>query len=200
MPQTAAASDGQRDQDVVELLRAGQQAAAFGLLMERYEQKVYRLCCSILRSPDQAEDAAQESLVRVWRALPRYDSRASLSTWIYTITRNRCLTAIERRRELESLSDDVVALEADAAAPIAPEDGTAEQPRLAELVAALPERYRQALTLFYYQERSVAEVASMLGLPEGTIKTNLHRARALLLERLRALGLADPEAWLETAA
>jgi len=78
--------------------------------MERYEQKVYRLCCSILRNPDQAEDAAQESLVRVRRALPRYDSRASLSTSIYTITRNRCLTAIERRRDLESLSDAGVAL------------------------------------------------------------------------------------------
>lgn len=197
MPQNAAASDGQRDQDVVELLRAGQQAAAFEMLMERYEQKVYRLCCSILRNPDQAEDAAQESLVRVWRALPKYDSRASLSTWIYTITRNRCLTAIERRRDLESLSDSAVALEADAAAPVVALEGNNDQPRLLELVASLPERYRQALTLFYYQERSVADVALMLGLPAGTIKTNLHRARALLLERLSALGLADPQAWLE---
>lgn len=200
MLQTAAACDGQRDQDIVVLLRGGQHAAAFELVMERYEQKVYRLCCSILRNPDQAEDAAQESLVRVWRALPKYDARASLSTWIYTITRNRCLTAIERRRDLESLSDAAVALEVDGAASTAPEDGEAPQQRLGELLAALPERYRQALTLFYYQERSVAEVAVMLGQPEGTIKTNLHRARALLLERLRGLGLADPHSWLEATS
>jgi RNA polymerase sigma-70 factor (ECF subfamily) len=198
--QTAAASDGHRDQDIVELLRAGEQASAFERVCERYEQKVYRLCCSILRNTDQAEDAAQESLVRVWRALPKYDARASLSTWIYTITRNRCLTAIERRRDLESLSDAGVALEADGMAPTGADGGEDHSQRLAGLVAELPERYRQALTLFYYQERSVAEVASMLGQPEGTVKTNLHRARALLLERLRALGLGDPQAWLEARA
>ena len=200
MLQTAAADESQRDQDIVELLRTGQQASAFELIMERYEQKVFRLCCSILRLPDQAEDAAQESLVRVWRALPKYDARASLSTWIYTITRNRCLTAIERRRELDSLSDPGVALEADSAAPTAPDDREDHSQHLAELVGELPERYRQALTLFYYQDRSIAEVASMLGQPEGTVKTNLYRARALLLERLRALGLGDPQAWLEAVA
>jgi DNA-directed RNA polymerase specialized sigma24 family protein len=56
------------------------------------------------------------------------------------------------------------------------------------------------LTLYYYEEKSVAEVAGMLGLPEGSIKTNLHRARALLAERVRALGLGDPKLWLEDAA
>lgn len=201
MPQIAAASDGQRDQDILELLQAGQQADAFGLIMERYEQKVFRLCCSILRQSDQAEDAAQESLVRVWSALPKYDARASLSTWIYTITRNRCLTAIERRRDLASMSDDAVALEVDGLAASGdggPDDSAQRQ--LTALVAELPERYRQALTLFYYQDRSVAEVAQMLGQPEGTVKTNLHRARAMLLERLNALGLGDTQTWLEAVA
>jgi len=70
---------------------------------------------------------------------------------------------------------------------------------LRELVEALPGHYRRALTLFYYEERSVGEVASMLGQPEGTIKTHLHRARALLLERVRALGLGDVKQWLEEA-
>ena len=63
---------------------------------------------------------------------------------------------------------------------------------LRELIEALPERFRRVLTLFYYEERSVIEVAQMLGLPEGTVKTNLHRARAALGDRLRVLGLADP--------
>src|ERR1700720_3157672 len=61
-------------------------------------------CCSMLRDATQAEDAAQESWVRVSTALASYDRRASLSTWIYAITRNRCLTAIERRRYLVSMS------------------------------------------------------------------------------------------------
>ena len=200
MQQDGPLEAGQRDQDIVELLHGGATEAAFERLIGRYERKVYRLCCSLLRDPDQAEDAAQESLVRVWRALPKYDQRASLSTWIYTITRNRCLTAIERRRELDSLSDPAVEREAAVAQPVRPEAETDHLAVLRELVEALPERSRRVLTLFYYEERSVAEVAAMLGLPEGTVKTNLHRARAALAEKLRDLGLDDPNFWLEHAA
>ena len=197
--QDAPPEAGPRDQDIVELLRGGALEAAFERLADRYERKVYRLCCSLLRDPDQAEDAAQESLVRVWKALSKYDQRASLSTWIYTITRNRCLTAIQRRRDLDSLSDPAVEHEAEAAQAVGPETEQDHLAMLRELVEALPERFRRVLTLFYYEERSVAEVAQMLGLPEGTVKTNLHRARAALGERLRVLGLADPEFWLEKA-
>ena len=200
MQQDAPPEAGTRDQDIVELLRGGSYEAAFGRLADRYERKVYRLCCSLLRDPDQAADAAQESLVRVWKALSRYDRRASLSTWIYTITRNRCLTAIERRRETDSMSDPAVEQAVEAAQATAPESGQDHLEVLRELVEGLPERYRSALTLFYYEERSVGEVAAMLGLPAGTVKTNLHRARAMLLERVRALGLGGAEFWLEEAA
>jgi RNA polymerase sigma-70 factor (ECF subfamily) len=188
------------------LLQGGSHEAAFERLAERYETKVYRLCCSILRDPDQAADAAQESLLRIWKALPTYDQRASLSTWIYTITRNRCLTALARRRELDSMSDPVVeqaAEEAGAAAGLgasSPEVAQDHLVLLRELVEALPERFRRTLMLYYYEERSVSEVALMLGQPEGTIKTNLHRARALLLERVHALGLGDAKLWLEEVA
>ena len=200
MQQVALSDARARDRDIVELLQGGSHEAAFERLLERYERKVYRLCCSLLRDPDQAADAAQESLVRIWKALPGYDQRASLSTWIYTIARNRCLTAIERRRELDSLSDPAVEQAAEAAVAAEPEAEQDHLDLLRELVEALPERYRRALTLYYYEEKSVGEVAAMLGQPEGTIKTNLHRARALLAERVRALGLGDPKFWLEDAA
>jgi RNA polymerase sigma-70 factor, ECF subfamily len=200
LQQAALADAGQRDRDIVELLQGGSHGAAFDRLLERYERKVYRLCCSLMGNPDQAADVAQESLLRIWKALSGYDQRASLSTWIYTITRNRCLTAIERRRNLDSLSDPAVEQAAEAAVAAEPQTGPDHLELLRELVEALPERYRQALTSYYYEDKSVAEVAAMLGLPEGTIKTNLHRARALLSERLRALGLGDPKLWLEEAA
>jgi RNA polymerase sigma-70 factor, ECF subfamily len=198
--QDALPEAGGRDQDIVEMLRGGAGEAAFRLLAGRYEHKVYRLCCALLRDPDQAQDAAQESLLRVWKALPKYDQRASLSTWIYTITRNRCLTAIERRRALDSLSDPGVEQEVEAALAVTPAGEHDLLGVLRELVEALPERYRRTLTLFYYEERSVEEVAAMLGAPAGTVKTNLHRARALLLERVRALRLDDPGLWLEREA
>jgi RNA polymerase sigma-70 factor, ECF subfamily len=190
------------DRDILALLQSGAVGPAFQLTLARYQDKVYRLCCALLRDPSAAEDAAQESLVRIWKAIGGYDGRASLSTWIYTITRNRCLTAIERRRELASLSDDAVAAEAESqvhtmsAADDAPPEGSE---LLRELVDLLPERYRRTLTLFYYEDRSVSEVASMLGMPEGTVKTNLSRARAALAEQLRRRGLSDPSHWLETS-
>jgi RNA polymerase sigma factor (sigma-70 family) len=68
---------------------------------------------------------------------------------------------------------------------------------LRELVDLLPERYRRTLLLFYYEDRSVSEVASMLSMPEGTVKTSLFRARAALAEQLRRRGLDDPRHWLE---
>jgi RNA polymerase sigma-70 factor, ECF subfamily len=199
----SAPADGQaKDSDIVALLQSGALQPAFLLTLARYQDKVYRLCCALLRDPTAAEDAAQESLVRIWKAIGSYDQRASLSTWIYAITRNRCLTAIERRRELASLSDQAVEAEAEAQREL--QGGAGGEPDdaselLRELVDGLPERYRRALTLFYYEERSVSEVASMLGMPEGTVKTTLFRARAALTEQLRRRGLANPRHWLETS-
>ena len=198
MQMTGAADAAQRDQDIAELLRTGAEAAAFDTLVERYEHKIYRLCCSILRDRVLAEDAAQESLLRIWKALHRYDRRASLSTWIYAITRNRCLTAIDRRRLNQSLADLDSAPELEIPA-IEPANVDDSSKLLRELVAALPERYRRTLTLYYYEDQSVAEAALMLGIPEGTVKTILFRARALLLQRINQLGLADPGLWLEGA-
>ena len=198
----SAPADEAPDCDILALLQSGAVGPAFQLTLARYQDKVYRLCCALLRDPSAAEDAAQESLVRIWKAIGGYDGRASLSTWIYTITRNRCLTAIERRRELASLSDDAVAAEAElqAHSMSAADDQAPEGSELLrELVDLLPERYRRALTLFYYEDRSVSEVASMLGMPEGTVKTNLSRARAALAEQLRRRGLSDPSHWLETS-
>jgi RNA polymerase sigma-70 factor, ECF subfamily len=183
----------ERDRDIVELLRKDGRDRAFEELLCRYEGNVYRLCCVLLRDRAQAEDAAQESLVRVWKALDRYDGRASLSSWIYAITRNRCLTALEKRRSLDSLDELSEEAEFGLPAPGGPDEGRAEQ--LLGLVELLPERLRRALVLYYYEERSVSEVALMLGCPEGTVKTTLFRARAALAEMLKRRGLDDPAYW-----
>jgi RNA polymerase sigma-70 factor (ECF subfamily) len=188
-----------RDGDIAELLRAGHRDGAFDALLQRYEGKIYRLCCAMLRNRAEAEDAAQESLVRIWKALDRYDGRASLSSWIYAITRNRCLTALERRRAMDSLNDG--AIETQVASLAAPDEAFSadRSEQLQELIDLLPERLRRALMLYYFQERSTSEVALMLGCPEGTVKTQLFRARAALLEQLRQRGLDDARIWLEGA-
>ena len=195
----AASAAVQRDADVLALLAVGDVHGAFERLVPRYETKVYRLCCTLLREPAAAQDAAQDSLLRVWRALPRFDpSKAALSTWIYAVTRNRCLTLLAvQPGPTQSLSQPEVEAEVDLiAAPVSTTAGADAAETVRGLVDALPEAPRRCLTLFYYEEHSVAEVAAMLGLPEGTVKTHLHRGRAALLKALQALDLADPQLWL----
>jgi RNA polymerase sigma-70 factor (ECF subfamily) len=184
-----------RDRDIQALLVQGDRAAAFELIAQRYENKVYRLCVAMLRDPAAAQDAAQESLVRVWRALPAFDARAALSTWIYAITRNRCLTALERARADLSLTDESVQAEAEAVCAHDAQPAAEQAQTIHQLVDELPEGPRRVITLYYFEERAVAEVAAMLGCPEGTVKTHLFRARAALLGRMKALGLADPALW-----
>lgn len=196
----AAPDADDHDCDVLRLLRSGQRDRAFDAVLEQYEGKVYRLCCGLLRDRALAEDVAQESLLRVWKALDSYDGRASVSTWIYAITRNRCLTALQRRRAMDSLSDSEVAAEMEDLTTSQAEDSGEHASLLRELVDLLPERLRRTMVLYYFEDRSTSEVALMLGCPEGTVKTHLFRARAALTEQLKKRGLHDASLWLDVTS
>lgn len=191
-----ASCAARRDEDIAALLAQGEAEPAFERLAQRYAPKVYRLCLAMLREPARAEEAAQDSLLRAWRSLAGYraDSGA-LSTWLYAITRNRCLTLLERAGP-PAVSIDEAAAAAEVAALASPDVPDADgHALLRRLVGALPEAQRLALTLYYYEERAVAEAAAMLGLPEATVKTHLHRGREALRRRLAEQGLADPALW-----
>ena len=101
LPTPSAAME--RDADLLAALARGERHAVLEGLMQRYRQKVLHLALSIVRNPALAEDLAQTAFVKAWQALPRFDGRAALSTWLYTITRNTCLTAVERERRLVPL-------------------------------------------------------------------------------------------------
>ena len=173
-----------RDADLHALLAAGTPGARTRVLdglLERYRDKVIRLAYAHLGSTDAAEDAAQEAFVRLWRALPRYDGRASLSTWLYGIARNTCLSELRKRR---ARLPSVPGVEADEDhGPADPQDmagvsgAQLDAERLLAHLAPVP---RQVMRLFYLEENSVEEVARMLDMPEGTVKAVLHRARKQL--------------------
>ena len=173
------------EDDIRERLAARQFREAFELVLERFKDKVFRLSWTMLRDETQAEDMTQDVFMRVWKALPGYTGAASVSTWIYTITRNACLTELKRRQnrptvslqapELESVLDGIPALQT-----TDPEGGTELDAQV--LLARLPEKYRRVVTLFYLEQKSYEEVGAMLGLPLGTVKTLLFRARKALLQ------------------
>ena len=168
---------------VIELVRSGRREDALAAILRAYKRRVFGLAFSYLRDREAAEDVAQDVFIKVWKALPRFDGRATVSTWIYTITRNTSLSARRARRPTASLSDPDIALEVgmnESPAAQSGLDGDAAAVR--RLVGQLPVKQRQVVTLFYIEEQSYEEVADMLAMPLGTVKTLLHRAR----ERLSA--------------
>ena len=162
------------DGEVIELVGANRRDVALAAILQAYRRKVFGLAYSFVRNREAAEDVAQEVFIRVWRALPSFDARASLATWIYTIARNTSLSALRDRRREVQLEDPATVLDAQPAAGCV--ESGAEQAALMRLVEELPDRQRQVVLLYYLQEQSHEEVASMLAMPVGTVKTLLHRA------------------------
>jgi RNA polymerase sigma-70 factor (ECF subfamily) len=178
----------ERDADLLARLRAGDHRGVLEGLLARYRQKVMHLAVSIVRDPALAEDLAQTAFVKAWQALPRFDGRAALSTWLYTIVRNTCLTAVERERRLVPLEDFAEAADDDgdpllfgraAAGPEMAGQAAAEYD-VARLLEQLPEPYRRVVVLFYLEDRSCEEVGELLSMPTGTVKALLHRGRKKL--------------------
>jgi RNA polymerase sigma-70 factor (ECF subfamily) len=178
----------ERDADLLAALRAGDRHAVLEGLMVRYRQKVMNLAVSIVRDQALAEDLSQTTFVKAWQALPRFDGRAALSTWLYTIARNTCLTAVARERRIVPLEDF---------AEVADDDGdpmvfgtahagsetsgqAAAEYDVAQLLERLPEPYRRVVVLFYLEDRSCEEVGELLSMPTGTVKALLHRGRKKL--------------------
>jgi RNA polymerase sigma-70 factor, ECF subfamily len=165
---------------LMELVRQGRRDEAIGLLLPAFRRKVFGLAYSFLRERAAAEDVTQEVFIKVWRALPGFDGRASLSTWIYTIARNASVSALRAQRPQSSLSEPEVMAAVEAIDPVPSADVTAERAAILRLVDQLPARQRQVIMLFYMEGQSHEEVATMLAMPVGTVKTLLHRARARL--------------------
>jgi RNA polymerase sigma-70 factor, ECF subfamily len=168
------------DGRLIELVRADRREEAIALILSAYRRKVFGLAYSFLHNREAAEDVAQDVFINIWRALPNYDGRASLATWIYSITRNASVSALRAQRPQSSLSEPevMVAVESSTAAPAA--DAAFDSAALKRLIDQLPLKQRQVITLFYMEEQSHVEVATMLAMPVGTVKTLLHRARARL--------------------
>ena len=168
------------DEDIHAWLAAGRFRQAFEVLLPRYRDRVFRLSYSILRDRASAEDAAQDTFLNVWRALPGYNGSAALGTWIYAIARNTALMELRRRRPHVSLDGDDP--ESVAVAASLQGDGGAgpDAHGVERLLDSLPESQRRAVTLFYLEDKSYEAVSDALGMPLGTVKNLLHRARKRL--------------------
>jgi RNA polymerase sigma-70 factor (ECF subfamily) len=166
-------------------LEAGNLSAAFDLLVEHYQHRVYRLALAILGDPAAAQDAAQETFLRIWKGLKGFRGQSALSTWIYTITRNTALTERQSAAARRTLPlDDAPAGSLAHGGPAQSNAPTRSGFDVAALVSQLRPQYQQVIRLYYLEENSYEEVSRMLDIPLGTVKTLLHRARIELVALL----------------
>ena len=158
-------------------------ADAFTALCAPYEAMVYRHCLQLLKNPEDAQDAAQEAMVRAYRAMGRFRGGSSIATWLYRIAHNACLDVLKRpRRRMEAAS--LEGLGEAGFEPVAPGDGPedaylrhSEADRLISAIGSLPEEQQTLLSLRYGEGMSYEELASALRLGLGTVKSRLSRAK-----------------------
>ncbi len=157
---------------------------AFAAVVRGLQRPVYGLCLRLLRTEAEASEVAQETFLRAWQHLGRYDDTRPFDLWVLAIARNQCLDLLRRRakHQTEDVEDHAHALTSDA---VSAEDAaikTQERQSLEEAMATLSTTDREVLALYYVQKRTTKEIAGVMDVAPGTIMARLFRAR----EKLRA--------------
>jgi RNA polymerase sigma-70 factor (ECF subfamily) len=170
------------DSELAALTRQGD-LSAYGELMRRYFDRVYRVACTVLQDADSAADAAQECFVQAYLSLPRYDVSRPFRPWIMGIAGNCAVGALRKQKRLRRGYRSGVSADPDPDPSIlaAASDLRAA---LCEAIAQLPARQQMAIRLFAVEGAGIAEVAETMGCAVGTVKSHLHRARTALRELL----------------
>ncbi|MEP7009151.1 MAG: sigma-70 family RNA polymerase sigma factor [Acidobacteriota bacterium] len=158
---------------------------AFAGIVRRWQGPLYQLAYRFSDEAGAAEEMAQDAFLKAYRALPHWRGDAAFSTWLFAIATNSYRSWLRRQRP-KSLP--IEAAEGQAEPPAAdPAERRERQRWVRRAVDELPVHYREAVHLFYFHELDLAAAAASLGVPEGTLKSQLHRARHLLERRLAPL-------------
>jgi RNA polymerase sigma-70 factor (ECF subfamily) len=169
------------DQALIAAVLAGS-SQAFEEIVTRYQRAVYNLAVRTLRDSNEAQDATQEAFFKAYRALHTFRPGAKFSTWIFTICYRLCCDKLSKRKRF---SGDELPDRADpTAGPEMLAERNDEAVRLRAAIDALPEKYRTVVTLYHLQGKQYDEIATVLNLPLGTVKTHLFRAKEQLRKAL----------------
>jgi RNA polymerase sigma-70 factor, ECF subfamily len=162
---------------------------AMAALFARYRLRVFRFVVRMVRNEAVAEELNSDVFLEIWRQAGTFEGRSAVSTWIFGIARFKALNALQRRSEEELDEEKAEAIEDQADDP---EVTLAKKDKAAALRACLQKlsaEHREIVTLVYYQQKSVEEVAGIVGIPEATVKTRMFYARKKLSELLSEQGI-----------
>lgn len=191
---TGASAPAAEELACVARARAGDQDA-FGVLVRLYQRQVYQLALRMLRDTEDATEATQEVFLAAWQGLSGFRGDARFSTWLYRIAYNHCLKLVERQKRDAAARAELLANAARQQTPagalsasMAHDAERAMRETVRDEIANLPPKYRAVLVLRHLQDLTYEEMADVMRVPIGTVKTQLFRARAMLKERLEPLG------------
>ena len=168
---------------------AGGDRLAMQVLFARHHVRVYRFVLRLVRNEATAEDLISEVFLDVWRQAAKFEGRSAVSTWILSMARFKALSSLRRRTE-DELDDETAGTIEDPEDN--PETALAKKDKgaaLRQCLEKLSAEHREIVDLVYYHEKSVAEVSSIVGIPEATVKTRMFYARKKLSELLKEQGI-----------
>jgi RNA polymerase sigma-70 factor (ECF subfamily) len=176
------------DELLITRIAAGDRLA-MQVLFARHQVKVYRFVLRLVGNPSTAEDLISEVFLDVWRQASRFEARSAVSTWLLAIARFKALSAMRRRPEAELDEEKAAAIEDTADNPEVVAQKKDKSEILRKCLTALSPDHREIIDLVYYHEKSVEEVAEIVGIPEATVKTRMFYARKKLSELLKNSGV-----------
>ncbi len=162
---------------------------AMQVLFARHHVRIYRFVLRLMRDEMAAEDVISEVFLDVWRQASRFEGRSAVSTWLIAIARFKALSVLRKRREAELDDETAHSIEDTSDDPERAVQKLDKGEKLRECLTALSPEHREIIDLVYYHEKSVQEVAQIVGIPENTVKTRMFYARKKLGELCRMAGI-----------
>ncbi len=184
MSATQAATD-----DVLIARIAQGDRLAMQVLFARHHVRVFRFVLRVVRNEATAEDLISEVFLDVWRQAGRFEGRSAVSTWLLAIARFKALSALRGRKEAELDDEMAEAIEDQSDNPEIAMQKKDTSIALRKCLETLSPEHREIIDLVYYHEKSVEEVAQIVGIPENTVKTRMFYARKKMAEHLKAAGI-----------
>jgi RNA polymerase sigma-70 factor (ECF subfamily) len=188
MHEPSANTQASSDDVLIERI-AGGDRLAMQVLYARHHVRVYRFVLRLVRNEATAEDLISEVFLDVWRQASRFEGRSAVTTWLLSIARFKALSSMRKRSE-EELDEEYAETIADEGDD--PEVAAQKRDKgnaLRQCLGALSREHREVIDLVYYHEKSVEEVAAIVGIPEATVKTRMFYARKRLSELLKEAGV-----------
>jgi RNA polymerase sigma-70 factor, ECF subfamily len=176
------------DEALIGRIAAGDKLAMH-LLFARHHVRVYRFVLRLVRDESLAEDLISEVFLDVWRQASRFERRSAVGTWLLAIARHKALSELRKRRPQALEEEAAEAIEDSADDPETAMQKQDKSEILRKCLSGLSAEHREIVDLVYYHEKSVEEVAGIVGIPANTVKTRMFYARKRLSELLKAAGV-----------